>query len=597
MSLTTPPAIDAVIRDFDARTDPFERLDVMSALNDVRRGLGELMAHDQKGAWADILAFALVGCGPRNSPWKTHFGPTASGTFADGKPFYMPDIAHADAEILEHWRKRSQDLKHPALRARYSDLRWDLSKAIAGTKRHFDDVLTAIDSYAEAASLPGVDLHQAFEDGKRTLELSIQINDAARTAAARGVLLGLHARAFKEGTLWWQAYDILLEQKKSGLTDGEHDALVADLEAAMTRHGGTTNPEAFDPHFVQMIADRLVKHYQRSRQDQEAARCHVAVARSAEHQASLANALLASAVLQRSFDAYRSAGLPAEAERIRREMAVRNRQAQSEMTEVRHEFTVSFDEVEAFLARIIKPTAEATFASIAGRFMLRRDTLEQLVAAERRDAPLSSMVTQSISDGDHVVATVGSVDDDPNGRLIRQAIFEVATDTPFLRWAMDRAFEVHQLTPIDIARYVNRAGLFDDGMLVLDGLEAFFSGDLVKAVHVLVPQLERGLRNMIEALGGASTKPHPRFATAQVVITMGDIMHHRVSLAKMGRVGDGISLQIAALYADSRGNNIRNDLAHGILDRSQMTRDLCLWLIHSLLLIGRVFSPCAPATA
>ena len=61
-----------------------------------------------------------------------------------------------------------------------------------------------------------------------------------------------------------------------------------------------------------------------------------------------------------------------------------------------------------------------------------------------------------------------------------------------------------------------------------------------------------GLRNLVELAGGASTKPHPRFATAQVVITMRDIMCDKALIAALGPLGDRLSLLIATLYADPR---------------------------------------------
>ncbi len=285
-------------------------------------------------------------------------------------------------------------------------------------------------------------------------------------------------------------------------------------------------------------------------------------------------------------EAYRKAGMSEEVERIRREMAVKSRQAQSEMTAIQEEFTVTFDKVEEFLSGVIKPSADATLQAIAVGFLLKRAPLEALIEEGKREAPLYSMITQSIFDGDHVVATVGSAEDDPNGHLLRRAVRKVMFDTPFLGWAMKRAIEVHRLKALEFARFANRAGLFGDGLLLQDGLEAYFDGDFVKAVHVLVPQIERGFRNLIEVAGGASTKPHPRFSTAQVVITMGDIMHDKILTTKFGTVGEGISLQIATLYADSRARNVRNDLAHGILDRQDMTQELTHWLIHSALLLG-----------
>ena len=45
-----------------------------------------------------------------------------SGTGADGKKFYSPDIGDADARVIDHWRERAKAIGHPILKARYADL-------------------------------------------------------------------------------------------------------------------------------------------------------------------------------------------------------------------------------------------------------------------------------------------------------------------------------------------------------------------------------------------------------------------------------------------------------------------------------------------
>jgi lysyl-tRNA synthetase class 1 len=51
---------------------------------------------------------------------------------------------------------------------------------------------------------------------------------------------------------------------------------------------------------------------------------------------------------------------------------------------------------------------------------------------------------------------------------------------------------------------------------------------------------------------------------------------------------------LATLYADPRGPNLRNEVAHGLLSREQMQEGTVLWLIQTILLLGLWRSP-APA--
>jgi hypothetical protein len=115
--LIIPSAIAQTIEQFDKRSEPFTELDVSTALNQAREKLTNPTPAENKGAWCECVAFALMRS-PGRSVWGTYFGPSASGVMRDGKPFYSPDIAEVDAEIMEHWARRANGLLHPVMKAR-----------------------------------------------------------------------------------------------------------------------------------------------------------------------------------------------------------------------------------------------------------------------------------------------------------------------------------------------------------------------------------------------------------------------------------------------------------------------------------------------
>ncbi len=120
--LSLPPAIEAVIQDFDGSKTPFTELDVQQAPSMARASLPTPSDGDNFGAWAEVLAFSLAGTGTQASPWSTFFGPMGSGTDKDGNTAYFPDIAGADARVVAHWIGRAKTVSHPVLKARYADL-------------------------------------------------------------------------------------------------------------------------------------------------------------------------------------------------------------------------------------------------------------------------------------------------------------------------------------------------------------------------------------------------------------------------------------------------------------------------------------------
>lgn len=418
----------------------------------------------------------------------------------------------------------------------------------------------------------------------------------ARVDGARHALLGLHAAAMQAGRRPLEVYDALVSDRRSRLDDVERAGLVSDLEGLLVRLADTKGDE-FEPHATQDVAERLIKHYQRENNRAEIARLHRIVAKTFEHFASLGDAMLASGVLQTSMDAYKAAGDRDDAERVRRLMAEKVRAARDEMTTFKQEVEIKPEDREKFLASIVVEGGPETLVRIAVEFLLRRAQLEAEIQEQKENTPLLAMLNQTIMGEDHVVATVGSVEDDPYGRVLRHALWQVNFSTTWLSWAVRHAIEVHTLTAAHFAVWANRGGLFGDGQLLKQGVEAWLAGDHTKAVHVLIPQVEGALRELVGRMGHATTKPHPAFKTAQVAIGMGDIIYNKAAMAALGPHGDDVALHFAAVYADPRGMNLRNEFAHGLMRAEAMNEGTVLWIVHSLLLLGALAEPPKTATS
>lgn len=585
MSLTVPPEIETVVAQFDARTDAFEATDVQFAIEAAARGLGVLDEAPRRGCATEWTAFGFMPSLGDTAPWGTHFGPMVTFKTDAGEFRYQPDVADLDAEIIAYWSERAAAVQHPILAARYADLAWDLGAKVAGTKVQRDWAGAASDAYVAAAALAGREPYLAIKDAVRGSRLAVQIRDDGRIAAGKAQLLALHGQGVAASDCRLEPFDVLTGERKLKLDPAIRDQLVADLETLLSRFSDTTGAY-FDPHVAKDVAERLVKHYGKAGLKAEARRVHLAIAKAFEHFAGLASAMLASGLLQTCMEAYRLAGDRTEAERIRRLMAEKVRESHAEMKEHRAEYTVTFEEQEAFLAQIIAENPGKTFMNLAVQLMLRRQSLEKQVEEQAKSSPLMAAISQSIISDDRVVATVGSVEDDPFGRVIRQATFMFEFSTPWLGWAVAKAIEVHNLSAVEFGIFINRGGLFGDGQLLASGLEAWFAKDFVKAIHVLVPQVELGLRSLAGLKGQPTTKTSVKYGGAQMAVTMGDILYSPTYVVAFGPAGPDLAVHFATLYADPRGKNVRNELAHGLLTAEDASEGLLLWVIHSLLMLG-----------
>lgn len=589
--LTIPTTIEAVISSYDTCDKPFSCIDVQSALSVARRAFQSPTADEDKGAWAELLAFNLAGTEHNEKPWGTYFGPMGSGTQADGIIVYFPDATQADASILAHWKARAASCKAPAMAARYSDLVWDLSMLIASEKRDVTYARLAISSYLVAAAQPGRDNYDCFPDAERALILAIQIGDNVGRDAARKIMLDLHNAEIIGNGMWWRAPQFLADQPKAALTEAERRGIIADLEAILKQASDVSSPSTFNPHDAESAAKMLEPHYRRQNENERIPDLHLAVAQAFEQMGAMSDPMLAAMVYQTSADAYGQAGRNDEAERVQRLVQASNIAAAEQMKP--HEFTmeVTKDELEQVLGSLVKGSKDETFKRLAIKFMLRRQPLEEFLADSATKFPLSTIMPQSMMQDDRVVAQVGALADDPDGHLIMQASRHLMLNNAWLTWAFERARETYDWSPDDIVSWANRTGLFGDGILMSEGVEAWFAKDHVKAVHILVPQIETAFRKMAGVLGRPTTKPHNQMTRARMVIPLGELLWAPETAEALGNLGADLVLHLCTLYTDPRGYNLRNDLAHGLLASTSINATTALLVIHSLLLLGTWLEP------
>ena len=153
----------------------------------------------------------------------------------------------------------------------------------------------------------------------------------------------------------------------------------------------------------------------------------------------------------------------------------------------------------------------------------------------------------------------------------------------WLQEALRRTIETHDFTVDHVVAWANRHALFDDVTFLIEGVAAWFDGDYVKSVNVLVPQIESGLRSIGDKIGEPVTKARRPGSGVGVSVGMGDILNSG-DIRQV--LGPDLILYFLALYADPRGMTLRNRVAHGLIKPEFVEESLVIALIHTLLVFG-----------
>ena len=201
---------------------------------------------------------------------------------------------------------------------------------------------------------------------------------------------------------------------------------------------------------------------------------------------------------------------------------------------------------------------------------LRESTIEQI-----RDYPMQSMFSRTLKSRDgRVIAkrpgiSLGDTSSDDYEEVIRSKMVEnycIHIDLEvrsYILPAQEVLLLEHGLQEIDFVNLARRSPIVPIGRELLFG-KALFAGydrDFVTALHILVPQIEHMVRC------------HLKQAGVQTANIDGEGIEHEKGLSSLMDLpkaeeifGEDLSFEIRALFCDPFGPNLRNGLAHGLLN-------------------------------
>jgi hypothetical protein len=592
-----------VLRRADAELPRLDEVSFSGAIRAAAPDAKGIPESERRGAFSEWAAWNFMRphgvTDTQREPWGIYWTPVFGAVTQDGRNIHNPDVDEIEDETLSHWISRARTAVHPAIKARYADLAWEIGryrkrgakergsgKPPVTTDIPFTLAQTAIDGYLDAVERDLVERDfTAWMFLDRAIGLSITLKDKNRTASGKNALFSFYRKKATDGAQfsWARLHDVTDAHAKALLlTESEENEVLQSLEEALAKHSRFGSPD-FDPHQAADAADRLARRL--ADKPEEVRRVLKRAGAAFEEAAKGASAILAIAWLEDLIPRYRNAGLIEDAVRVEQAIRDRAQEARGEMKTVSHSIEIPKDKMDAWVNAVLGGNVREALARIAFHCMMKEDEMRKTVTDMVEQAPLSAMMPITVMGADGFKeATVRSVEDDLDGRAIKHAADAMQWNQLFLHNALVGARKRYGLNEESIIGFLSEAPFFAPTRepLLREGLAAWLAEDAVKAIHVLVPQVEAACRDLLQALGASVRRLDPHSGGFEV-IGMGALVNHPRFRAGVPK---DMRFNLRAFYCDPRGINLRNHLAHGLAHIGLFNMGVAHWVVHSLLMLA-----------
>ena len=586
--MALPNWIGDALADFDAMTGPHSETDVARALEAARAKQTELQELDSKVYAIEYSVFQLRGIsGNTGSIWGTYFAPWA---IIESTRFISPDISKLDGDAIVHWEQRANEVRDPVLKARYADAAWDLCKTITQNKPNYRMAVLAVEAYAAAADRRLSQLpFGAVQWLARAFDLARRLQNKALIDQVIASMFSLYESYLSPQYvgIWLTLIETLYEAQEL-LTEEQTSRMVTDMEEMLTTLSSPNEDNRFDAFNAQAVGEKLIQHYKSVDDQASVIRVLKTFGGAFEMMADNSGSSLAACYLQPIIERYEQEGLKDEAERIQNKALQRMQNATDEMKTISIPHQIKAEEIDNILSALVAENDLATTLNrLAFYFAPKTKEARGLIEQAKTVAPFMSMIPVSIvGDDGRTQRRIGDADDD-EGRLYYQLAQTMTFTQPYLYIVLSKLRERFSFSVDDLLAYLYECPVFPIRRkpLLREGLEAYLRGDFLKAIHVLVPQLEESLRSFLALIGIPPVKNVPRHPGITDVKSMNNILEDERVRAVLP---EDVWRYLTVLYIERIGFNLRNDLAHGLMPLEQFNEYMANWVFHSFLILSPI---------
>lgn len=524
-------------------------------------------------------------------PWGTYFGPmyVAGG-------IESPSIEFIDTEILEYWKIILGKVNNPILKARYSGLIWDFTKNVTSQFPDVSFCTTNINALIKVSELKNAqNEYTVFRKLERAINLTLNTKNNELFETSKDALIALEEKVEKYDStgLWGYAFDILIASKNVfEISEEDEVRIINKLQFIFNHFCELGKKNVYDPFNAEHAISRLLIYFKRKNNTakifvllRELKFLYIGLINLSPNQ-------IVSGWIERLLALFNNYNINGLLSSEITELIIRlkdvNKNSNRKIRAV--EFSTTFDKAEldkldSFVDIITTGTPLEILSNISFHFIPDEDKARSELLKLSKNNHIRHLFGTVIKDHNgNIIAKIGPLKTDPDGNLVRHLIDHLNFNYLLLRKVFEKLVE-KGISNIDLQKYIFDSGIIDDlrKPIFENAFEAYFKSDHIVFAHLIIPQIEVIIRNIINKAGGTSLylKKNGSFEELSFEKALKDPII-------VGILGKNLIRYLEIVFIDKRGWNLRNRVSHGLMDPNsfnQMTTD---YILHSLICFGLI---------
>ncbi|KAF5423639.1 MAG: protein of unknown function (DUF4209) [Candidatus Methanomarinus sp.] len=506
---------------------------------------------------------------------EKRFKSMVSGISDEGNEWKYPDLEkHFPEEVIEYYKSRANITNNPILKSRYSDVVWELDKNVnfarLAVRAYLDccpiyftnewdyELADSLDR-AITVALMIKDLRLIDESLKKHYEFIQQLVDKSRFRYLLEII------------------GSILNQEKRISDQIDYDHLISIIESAIVDYTqNVTDSFNLQRSFMEL----LVKIWQLRKNQDEQNKIKVRIAESFIEEAEWkkinypsGNAVAAS-FYEDAMQAYLDLGIfPEKVTELKTKIQEANEAAlKTEYKTISAKVKIPRQEIDDYLKMYegLETTTAFQIMSLDESLIPSYKRSKEEAIEQTTKFVMQHIFPVTIMKGNICVKHISEEDEKLECSTIRNFQMSYRMTAHMLLNEVFALLEKENTKYVEsLAQYLSSSGIIDDKRIeiIKHGLRAYKDKEYLASIHILVFQIEGILRDLLGKLG------LPTFSYRSNEIREIMLSNILVTLSQIEGMDKDFLKYIEIYLCDIRGDNYRNNIAHGLLSLESYTKE------------------------
>ena len=565
-------AIEIIKEKFDnIEINGFNEWNVTRELNNIPEN-----ERSENGNSSEWLALILIEETDNN--WGTYFGP-----YAVFDNISFPSREMITDEVISYWEKRVYEVINPILKARYSGLVVDFKKKCSGDIRsiYIQSLIDIIKgNYPKSPS-------EGITKIKRLFRLAIESRKQdVIDEVKRDIYLYADTLAKNGNDIFVYLFKIVLDNY-SHYTQQEITDYITRLEIRLgflcDKNIDDVGKNRLEIFSIKEIVEVLAQYYNKINDRTNLCRVLDLLYDSFSISVDSFSAMQKQAHWDMLHKMYKKYHLKEKSQKVLAEFQNSSHNIIGEMGTIEIPLEIDKTKFEDFIKAMNSVTREDVLSKFISLFIQDKNRSKENLLEISKQAFLFPI--QIYDYKGRPTALISNDENDIEDRFVLYMSKSLEFESVFIHNVIKENLKKGHFLKESIMDFLRKCPLFEEDRfeIIERGIEAYLDEDYITMIHLLIPQVENAIRNLVELLDESTLESKKSNNTLQLK-TLDTLLREKSLL----NISENFVYYMRVLYTDPRGWNLRNLVCHGLSQLKYFNPVTADRVFHSLICIGSI---------